>query len=247
MRKHRLALPAALSALTALMLVPAAQAAVTCTPTGYVKDGHPLTAAYVDTSLPAGTDADGTGCDIVAYYSGAAGYTVDTSAVHGARYYGVLANGATVDVSGSHVSDIGDDPSFTGGQHGLGIAYVNGASGTVAGSTVDSYQKGGIAADGDGTAVDVLDSTITGLGPVAFIAQNGVQFSRGATGSIVGNDISGNDYTGCSNRDAAKTGCIPYVVGGILLYEIDPSQVKTSRNHFRDNQRNLLMYSPTHA
>jgi hypothetical protein len=45
----------------------------------------------------------------------------------------------------------------------------------------------------------VRENTVTGAGPVAHIAQNGVQLSDGATGEMTGNQISGHSYTGTSD------------------------------------------------
>ena len=56
--------------------------------------------------------------------------------------------------------------------------------------------------DGIGSSAVITNNTGTGLGPVNFIAPNGIQVSRGATGTVTGNTISGNVYTGCSHQDA---------------------------------------------
>jgi hypothetical protein len=166
--------------------------------------------------------------------------------VENATQYGVFVDGGkgdvSVDVSDSSIHNIGDVP-FDGAQHGNAIYYygyntTGTVSGTVSGNTVYQYQKGGIITNGGNASTVVTDNTVTGLGPVSFIAQNGVQFGVGATGSASGNQISANDYTGCSNQDAAKTGCIPYVSTGLLLYGVDPSQVSRSNNQYGDDQRN---------
>src|SRR5256885_10647383 len=90
-------------------------------------------------------------------------------------------------------------------------------------------------------ALPISASTVQGVGPVSYIAQNGVQFGFGAAGEVSGNTISDNFYTGCSHRDAAKTGCTPYVSAGLLLYDIDPSTVRRSNNMYRNNQFNVLL------
>lgn len=204
-----------------------------------------MTTARYDTPVTGLVDA--TGCQIGAYYDAAGtGDSVSAAEIENATDYGVFVDGGTgnvsVDITGSSIHNIGDTP-FDGVQRGNAIYYygyntAGTASGTVSGNAVSEYQKGGIVVSGEYASTVVTDNTVTGLGPVAFIAQNGVQFGYGATGSVSGNQISDNYYTGCSNHDAAKTGCTPYVSTGLLLYDIDPSQVSSSNNHFRDDQRN---------
>ncbi len=80
-----------------------------------------------------------------------------------------------------------------GMQRGIGIFYTD-ASGTISGNTVSTYQKGGIVAR-DGGKVTISGNTVTGLGPVDFIAQNGIQVSYGTSATVKGNTISGHDYT----------------------------------------------------
>jgi hypothetical protein len=170
--------------------------------------------------------------------------------VSNATYYGVfvdaMAGNVAVDVSGASVSNIGESP-FNGAQHGVAIYYsgtgTGTASGTVSNTTITQYQKNGIVVSGANAHVDVSGNTVIGQGPTPLIAQNGIQFSYGATGSVTGNTISGNWYTACSNQDAAKTGCIPWVSTGLLLFDINPSSVKASNNKFRDNQRNQYVYT----
>lgn len=232
----------ALVALSALSVgAGQASAAVACTPTMYLQDGRPLTAALINPPaalVPENLDA--TGCDIGIYYSQGTNTLTDKN-VFGATYYGVLSNGSGTVTNFSHGSayDIGNHP-HDGTQHGVAIAYRNGAGGQVDNSQLFDYQKGGVVADGAGTQVTVLSNVVRGLGPVDFIAQNGVQFSNGATGSINNNVIEDHDYTGCSKEAAKATGCTPYVAAGILLVSVDPTSVDTKNNTFRDDQVNLL-------
>lgn len=206
----------------------------------------PMTTAVYDTSV-IGTTVDATGCQIGAYYdAGGSGDSVSSAEIENATDYGVFVDGVngnvSVDVTDSSIHNIGDMP-FDGVQRGNAIYYygyntAGTVSGTVSGNSVYQYQKGGIITNGANAFTVVTDNTVTGLGPVDFIAQNGVQFGFGAAGSASGNQISDNDYTGCSHQDAAKTGCIPYVSTGLLLYDVDPSQVSRSNNLYRDDQRN---------
>jgi hypothetical protein len=220
-----------------------AAAAAPCTPTPAVRDGHPLTAAYYDPVGPVMGKVDASGCDI-GVYTDSGHTTVVYATVENAKYFGVLTeNGGSTDISDSIVQNIGDVP-FSGDQHGIGIEWASGSSGSVDNSIVEQYQKNGVVVADSGTSASVTNDTVTGLGQVSFIAQNGVEFIDGATGTVSGNLITDNYYTGCSNQDAKATGCTPYVATGVLLYDVDPSQVNRSNNQYRDDQRNEYL-APT--
>lgn len=208
----------------------------------------PMTTAVYDTPVTGTVDA--TGCQIGAYYDSAgSGDSVSFAEIENATDYGVFVDGisgnVSVDVTDSSIHNIGDTP-FDGVQRGNAVYYYGyntpgAVSGTVSGNTITQYQKGGVVISGSNASTTVTDNTVTGLGPVPFIAQNGIQFGYNATGTASGNLISENDYTGCSNQAAAKTGCIPYVSTGLLLYDVDPSQVSRSNNQYRDDQRNTYV------
>ena len=66
-----------------------------CTATGYMRDSIDLTAALIDPGTVDGQVVDATGCDIGVYYSpGQTGAVRNGTNIFGARYYGVLMNGA---------------------------------------------------------------------------------------------------------------------------------------------------------
>jgi hypothetical protein len=183
------------------------QALAVCTATGFVKDSINLTAALIDPKGTVTGDVDATGCNIGIYYSPGAKGRLEGASVHSANYYGVVNNGATVDIRDSTVYDIGDTP-FTGAQHGTGIHFTRGsnAQGDIDGNVIWNYQKDGIVVNGPSTA-NVLNNTVIGQGPVSFIAQNGIEFGFGAMGHISHNIVVGNSYTGGQ----------PTASGGILL------------------------------
>jgi hypothetical protein len=194
--------------LCAVVFCLAPASADACTSTGYGS----LTATLINPPYVTG-EVDATGCDIGVYYNGGAG-TVQNANVHGARHYGVFVNGDTsnvsVDVIDSYIHQIGDNP-FTGNQRGVAVYYrayyaAGTATGRISGNTVEQYQKGGIVANGPGTDVQIMDNLVTGLGPVGFIAQNGIQVGYGASASVMKNTVNGNSYTGNS-----------WVSGGILV------------------------------
>lgn len=185
--------------------VPAAAGAASCTPTGFYRDNMNLTAAQIGGTVTGTLDA--TGCNIGAYFDASHPGSVQNAEIFGANYFGVVANGGNVDVTDSSIHDIGESP-LNGDQHGVGVYYAYGAAatGTVSGTDIRNYQKGGIVANGLGTDVAIRDNVVTGQGPVAYIAQNGIQVGYGATASVTGNTVTGNSYTGTST-----------VSGGIIV------------------------------
>jgi hypothetical protein len=84
---------------------------------------------------------------------------------------------------------------------------------------------------GDGTTVKTIDSHIQGLGPFPSNAQNGVQYSNHSEGVVRGNLIENNEYTGPQDTFAT----------GLLLFNIEPPQIKRSLNLYRHNDRNEVV------
>jgi hypothetical protein len=143
------------------------------------------------------------GCNIGVYYDTGVG-TVDHADISGSNYFGVLVNGdaniVAVNITNSSIHDIGETP-LNGTQHGAGIYYrsffpVGSATGIISGNTFTNYQKGGIVANGEGTSVTISGNTVTGQGPVTYIAQNGIQVGYGASATVSGNTVTGNSYSG---------------------------------------------------
>ena len=148
------------------------------------------------------------------------------------RLRGILLDGASGTISGNHVLDINQGAS--GCQEGNAIEVRNAPFDTtgpdttvsITGNVVDGYQKTGILVNGSVQAT-VTGNDVSGLGPVPYIAQNGVQISRGATATVDTNRIADNWYTG--SADAISC--------GLLLFEADG--VKQKRNVFVANQQDL--------
>lgn len=185
-----------------------ARAAAVCTPTGFVRDAINLTAALINPGDVTG-DVDATGCNIGVYYT--QNGHVRNANVHGANYFGIVNNGANVEVANSTISDIGEKP-FNGTQHGVAIywAFGSAAKGNVHDNFIWNYQKGGIVVNGPNASSNIQNNNVIGLGPVNFIAQNGIQAGYGANTQIQQNTVSGNSYTGAN--DASSGGII--LVGG---------------------------------
>lgn len=225
----------ALATIGAASVLAAPAQAVTCTPTDYTQDGRPLTAALINPPNVSGT-LDATGCDIGVYYNAGA-HTINHATIQNAFYYGVLARnpGTSVDVSNSsEVKFIGDvlGGTFfpTGAQHGVGIAYREQATGSVDDTYVHQYQKNGFVVKNPGTRVTVTNSHVQGLGPTPLIAQNGIQYSDGSSGVVRDNLIEDNEYTGSGTFST-----------GLLLYDVNPFEIKRSLNLYRNNDRNEVV------
>ena len=226
--------------------------------------GGPLTTKAVNEAGPGTIDA--TGCDIGDYIT--TSMTITSLNVHDADKYGIFVDSGgavptaiTVTITGATVSNIGNHVAGSfmpdGSQRGIGIIYDSGtspaplASGAITSSTVSAYQKGGIVINHNSN-VNTTDTTVTVQGPVVYIAQNGIQYSRDAQGIIRGNTVSNNYYAGTAGllADGSSCGtpmtspCPPgrrYFSTGILLFDIDPSSIQRGQNDLNGNQRNFAV------
>jgi hypothetical protein len=221
-----------------LAIAPVTAGAATCQPTTFNRDSHFLTAAQIGGTVSGSLDASG--CDIGVYFASPGSVTAGAQ-IFGARYFGVVNDGTSVTVQGASIHDIGNKP-FDGTQHGVAIYFTNGGTGTIDGNTVWAYQKGGIVANGAATTATITNNTVTGLGPVGFIAGNGIQVSRGAVAEVRGNAISNNFYTGevgvGPNPGDRNPEGWEYFSTGLLLFEAGPG-TKTADNQFSGNQHNF--------
>jgi parallel beta-helix repeat protein len=187
-----------------------------CTPTGFFRDGINMTAAQIGGNVTGMLDA--TGCNIGVYYdSSTAAGNVTNAEIFGANYYGVVVRGRSVNVTGTFIHDIGNSP-LDGTQHGIAVYYATvgtgsvsanatctggSTTGTISGNTVRRYQKGAITANCTGTSTTIKNNNVYGQGPVAYIAQNGIQVGYGAKATLTGNNVSGNQYTGTDKVSSA--------------------------------------------
>ena len=231
------AMVASLAGLAAFGMVMASHpsqvaAATTCTPTGFYRDGINLTAAQINPSGVVSGDVDATGCDIGVYYGAGVTGTVNHANIHNAVYFGVVNNGGVVTVENSSIHEIGDTP-FGGNQHGVAVywVYYSGATGSITNNDIYDYQKGGIVVNGVGSSANIRGNTVTGLGPVNFIAQNGIQIGYGATANVMNNTVTGNSYTGAN--EASSGGII--VVGGPCYQDVYTTNVQIVGNTARNN------------
>ena len=147
---------------------------------------------------------------------------------------GIRLDGASGSITNNTVTGLQQGSVSSGCQEGNAIEVRNTAGGaapsvSVTGNTTSVYQKTGVLVKGAVSAV-VTGNTITGYGPVDFIAQNGIQVSFGASALVSGNTISGNFFTP-KNVDAC----------GLLIYQA--GGVKVGKNTFFGNEKNLCNVS----
>lgn len=154
--------------------------------------------------------------------------TVTTSALKNAcddganRLRGILFDGAAGEILGNTITNINQGAS--GCQEGNAIEVRNAPfdttgtdlSVTISDNTISNYQKTGIVTNGSVRAT-ITNNTVMGLGPVNYIAQNGIQIGFGATAVVSGNTVSGNYYSGDG-----------WISCGLLYYAADG--VKAMRN-----------------
>ncbi|MBK5286703.1 MAG: T9SS type A sorting domain-containing protein, partial [Bacteroidia bacterium] len=149
------------------------------------------------------------------------------------RFIGAAYRNAGGIIEYCEVKSVRNNP-LDGSQHGVGIyAYAdNGTARTlnVNNNTIYDFQKNGTTFMGANLTVNCDLNTVTGAGPLGsgMPAQNGIQVSTGATGSITNNIISNINYT--PNTAAA---C------GILA--IQASTVVISGNTVTDCQSSIAL------
>lgn len=153
--------------------------------------------------------------------------------------YGILVrDGANADIHDNKILDIRDNP-FSGCQNGIGIqvgrqALSTSGTATITNNIISGYQKNGITVDGTGSSATISGNTITGIGTTTIIAQNGVQISRSATGTLSGNTISGNSFHVPGNPfDYGSTGILLYQSGAVSL---------NAGNDLSGNDNNLYIF-----
>ncbi len=208
------------------------------------EDGKAVTFIKAPASLPNTSTQD----SIIVKITGA-GVQVDISEFTvtgpgpggcGTIAYGIFVrDGAYANIHDNNVVDV-RDAGLSGCQNGNAIGVGRqfwSTSGTadITDNTISTYQKTGIIVDNTGSSANITGNTITGDGPISYIAENGIQVSRGATAEIDGNTISGHSYTPATATSAA-----------MLLW--NTGTTNTDGNTVSDNQMGIwvLDTSGTH-
>ena len=154
----------------------------------------------------------------------------------GMYYY--AANGT---FDNAQISDIHDVGAVTGSQRGVGF-YADHDAGTTLAQTVtinnsiiDNYQKGGIVMKQPGTIANVTGNAVTWLAGKHITAPNGIQISNDATGTVTGNEVSGNVYNGPGNWTAT----------GILLFSPASGTITIGSNNVHGNETAIYLTAET--
>jgi parallel beta-helix repeat protein len=195
-------------------------------PNGYTFDGNGHTIAAVD---PSGGHFLGAILQNAGTTANVENLTFTTSNLADAcdagadRLRGILFDGASGSITNNHVTNIEQGTNGESGcQEGNGIDVRNSGNVAISGNIVSDYQKTGIIATESVTAT-ITGNTVTGDGPIAYIAQNGIQVSFGATAKITGNTVTGNDYT---PPKVTACGLLIYKAGGVSASKNGVSSLK---------------------
>lgn len=147
--------------------------------------------------------------------------------------YGILVGGgATLKATGVDVDAAGADP-INGCQGGIGIEVgmawtdpVEVGHATLHDVQISGYQKNGITVDGAGSSAKISDAvvagasaeifagTVLGTEPTKETAQNGIQISNGALGTIKSSTIAGNE---CAAPSCGEDVLTQYQAAGVLF------------------------------
>jgi hypothetical protein len=136
--------------------------------------------------------------------------------------YGILVgDGGTLKATNVTVDGGGAFP-INGCQGGVsiqvGMAWalpVEPANAKLTEDTVTEYQKNGITVDGQGSSAKISETTVIGAGETTQTAQNGIQISNGAQGTVVSSNISGNE---CNNANCSSNAFEGAQATGVLFY-----------------------------
>jgi hypothetical protein len=98
---------------------------------------------------------------------------------------------------------------LNGCQSGTGVFVESGNGQTsnveIADSSIHDYQKNGITANESGTAAQIHDNVVTGIGPTTGAAQNGIQIGFSASGAIRANTVANNVWSPCTAVATCQT------------------------------------------
>jgi len=139
--------------------------------------------------------------------------------------------------AGGQVSNVAIDRvrsnPLNGVQAGVGVLASNNTGGpyalAISGAVITDFQKNGLTLAGAGLTVSVTGGSITGAGTTGLIAQNAIQISGGAGGTINGTAIANVRY----NNPLSAVSC------GVLVFGPGPSTAVsnlTGANRFQSVQ-----------
>lgn len=149
------------------------------------------------------------------------------------RLIGILYQNASGRVAHNAIRHMQLGPALNACQSGNAVEVENpsgaGANVRIASNSIDTYQKNGITGNDAGTEIIARNNVVTGIGPTAGAAQNGIQVGFGAAGTISGNTIANNIWSPCVSTDQCDTNAT-----GILIFE--SNSVTVQNNSLSTNQ-----------
>jgi hypothetical protein len=144
------------------------------------------------------------------------------------RIFGIAFQNASGEISHVAIRNFRLGTGLGGCQSGTGIFVQSGGGGIsnveIEKSTIHDFQKNGITADEVGTQVSVHGNVVTGIGPTAGAAQNGIQIGFGAGGAISSNTVTNNFWSPCTAVDNCAA-----VATNILVTQSDGVEVTDNR------------------
>jgi hypothetical protein len=144
------------------------------------------------------------------------------------RIFGIAFQNASGEISRVAIRNFRLGTGLGGCQSGTGIFVQSGGGGIssveIEKSTIHDFQKNGITADEVGTQVSVHGNVVTGIGPTAGAAQNGIQIGFGAGGAISSNTVTNNFWSPCTAVDNCAA-----VATNILVTQSDGVEVTDNR------------------
>jgi hypothetical protein len=144
------------------------------------------------------------------------------------RLFGIAFQNASGEISQVAIRNFKLGTGLGGCQSGTGIFVQSGGGGVsnveIEKSTIHDFQKNGITADEVGTKVSVHGNVVTGIGPTAGAAQNGIQIGFGAGGTILSNTVTNNLWSPCTAADTCQA-----VATNILVTQSDGVEVTDNR------------------
>jgi hypothetical protein len=133
---------------------------------------------------------------------------------------GILYQNASGEVDHTAVRNLKLSASLNSCQSGSAIMVQSGGGQNsvvnISDSSIHDYQKNGITANETGTQVQIDHNVVTGIGPTAGAAQNGIQIGFGATGSVAGNSVANHVWAPCTSLKACDA-----TADDILIYQSD--------------------------
>jgi uncharacterized delta-60 repeat protein len=148
---------------------------------------------------------------------------------YGDGFLGVAYYNAGGTLDHATIENVENNP-LDGDQNGVAL-YADNADASprtlnITNDTILNYQKNGMTLVGPNLTLDVATNIVTGAGDTPAIAQNGIEVGDGATGTISGNTVSGNEYSGTNPlqpgganqfTDVQSTGLLLFGTSGLQV------------------------------